>query len=360
LDKPGVTDLLTALATGTVAITHEALATQPNWRRAMFLRELLMHCGVLSTMDKNLLLFERWLNDRLARIDDSEHHALVQRFATWNELRRLRAKTDRQPLTGATVTTSRERVSQAIRFLAWLTERGDALATCQQASIDAWFAENYNTRKPTVAFLRWATGARAMPRLVVPRRPLGPAVTITQSQRLDHIRTLLETSAMPLRERVAGLILLLYAQPLSRIVRMTYTDVLVTGNETFLRLGEPPAPVPQRVAILVREFLEQRSAYRGPNANTTWLFPGLRVNQPLHYRTLANTLHSIGVPAQIMRTTTLRQLVQDVPAPVVATMLAYHQNTTARLTSEVGGTWSRYTRPDATRRSMDRAGIHGR
>jgi hypothetical protein len=153
LDNPGVAESLCALATGTIPLSHDALAAQPHWRRAMFLRELLMHCGALPTMDKNLLLFQRWLNQRLATIDDPDHHALVQRFATWNELRRLRAKADRQPLTSATIRTSRERVTQAIHFLAWLHSRGDTPASCQQPSIDAWFAENYNTRKPTEAFL---------------------------------------------------------------------------------------------------------------------------------------------------------------------------------------------------------------
>jgi hypothetical protein len=354
LKKPGVAELLAALAAGEIAITHAALIAQPNWRRATFLRELLMHCGVLPIMDKNLMLFERWLGQRLAAITDTDHHAVVHRFATWNELRRLRAKAERQQLTAATIATSRDRVIQAISFLSWLDSRGDTLAACGQASIDAWFAENYHTRWPTAAFLRWAVHARVMPRHKVTRRPPTPVATITQRQRFDLIQTLLETDDIPLRERVAGLFLLLYAQPMSRIVRMTYADILVTTEGVSIKFGEPPAPTPQPLADLLREFLAQRSAYRGPNANTIWLFPGLRPDQPLHHRTLANTLRKYAIPAQIARTTTLHQLVLDVPATVVASMLNYHQDSTARLASE-GGNWGRYARPDPTLRSMNRA-----
>lgn len=356
LDKPGVAELLVSLASGAVPVTHEALAAQPHWRKAMFLRELLMSCGVLPIVDKNLLLFERWLADQLGSIQDADHRAVVQRFATWNELRRLRTKTGVQPLSAAIIRTSRDRIRQAIRFLDWLDRRGECLATCRQASIDAWFAFNYNTRKPTEAFLRWATATRAMPRRAIARRPLGPAVTLAQRQRLDLIDTLTTTTALPLRDRVAGLFVLLYAQPLTRLVRLTYTDVIITGNQVSLRLGEPAAPVPEPVAAILRRYLEQRSTYRGPNANSTWLFPGHRPNQPLHHRSLANALRKAGIPIQTATTTTIRDLVMDVPAPVVASMLNYHHNTTARLATE-GTRWSRYTRPDSSLRSMDRAGI---
>lgn len=56
-----------------------------------------MHYGVLPHMDKHLVLFERWLAQRLANIENPEHAQLVHRFATWNELRRLRRKAGNGP-----------------------------------------------------------------------------------------------------------------------------------------------------------------------------------------------------------------------------------------------------------------------
>jgi len=59
--QPKINTLLTGLARGTIVISHEALAREPNPRTTNSLRELLMHHGVLHVMDKQLMLFQRWL-----------------------------------------------------------------------------------------------------------------------------------------------------------------------------------------------------------------------------------------------------------------------------------------------------------
>lgn len=46
------------------------------------------------------------------------------------------------------------------------------------------------------------------------------------------------------RSRVVAAIVLLYAQPLSRIVRLTTDGVIHDGDQVLLRLGEPPSPLP--------------------------------------------------------------------------------------------------------------------
>jgi transposase len=49
-----------------------------------------------------------------------------------------------------------------------------------------------------------------------------------------------------------------------------------------------------------------------------------------------------GLPMRDARTSSLRQLVVQVPAPVVADALGFHQTTTTRQFAAAGGTWSRY------------------
>ncbi|MGH3711798.1 MAG: hypothetical protein ACRDRQ_27720 [Pseudonocardiaceae bacterium] len=46
-------------------------------------------------------------------------------------------------------------------------------------------------------------------------------------------------------------IVLLYAQRVSRIVRLTVDDVIRDGDQILLRLGEPPSPVPTPFAELL-------------------------------------------------------------------------------------------------------------
>jgi hypothetical protein len=58
-----VRDLLQNLASGRVALTHEAFQQLPSRRTATYLRDLLMQCGVLPAVDRQLLLFERWLTE---------------------------------------------------------------------------------------------------------------------------------------------------------------------------------------------------------------------------------------------------------------------------------------------------------
>ncbi|MGW7433332.1 hypothetical protein ACWGIN_27805 [Streptomyces sp. NPDC054861] len=60
-------------------------------------------------------------------------------------------------------------------------------------------------------------------------------------------------------------------------------------------------------------------------------------------------LREIGVPPQRGRTSAIRQLVLQAPAPVIAKALGYHDKTAARLVTEAGGTWSRYAPGDHQR-----------
>jgi hypothetical protein len=57
LDNPQVPELLAALARGQVGLSHEALHELPNWRTVAYLRDLLMSCGTLPALDKQLLHF---------------------------------------------------------------------------------------------------------------------------------------------------------------------------------------------------------------------------------------------------------------------------------------------------------------
>lgn len=344
--NPQVPALLTGLARGTIPITHEALGQLPNWRTASFMRELLMHHGVLPTMDKQLMLFERWLAATLATITDQDHAQLVGRFATWNELRRLRAKSARQTVRPTTTNDSRQRINRAIDFLAWLAERDTSLRTCTQSDVDTWYAEKYATRRPTHAFLSWAMTASLMPKTTLPRRRTSNPAPMAQHHRLAMIRTLLENPEIPLRERVVGLLVLFYAQPLSRIALLTTNDVILEDGTVLLRIGDPPTPVPDPLASLLRELLAHRTSFRGPNAHTAWLFPGRRAGQPMRSQALGALQHQYGVAVQAGRTAALRQLVLQTPAPVIASMLGYHDTHTAWLVTETGGTWSRYAPGD--------------
>lgn len=72
--SPGSTaDLLRRLGRGDIELTHEAFHSLQPWRAAAHLRELLMTCGILPAIDKQICSFERWLIGHLADIPDPDH-----------------------------------------------------------------------------------------------------------------------------------------------------------------------------------------------------------------------------------------------------------------------------------------------
>ena len=143
--------------------------------------------------------------------------------------------------------------------------------------------------------------------------------------------------------RVAACILLLYAQPVTRIMTITVDDIADDDGSMILRLGDPPAPVPEPFATLVRRLLAQRPA----GSTSRWLFPGRRPGQPLSYISLSQGLRDLGVPLRLARVAAIRQLALQAPAPVIAEALGFHHTTTHRQTIHAGGIWNRYAAPTA-------------
>jgi len=351
LRNPKVPELLGDLASGRIPLTHEALHAVASWRTAAYLRDLLMTCGVLPTIDKQLAHYETLLHRRLADLADagSPHLRLLRQFAVWYQLPRLRAKAQARPLTPSHRQFASDQLTQAHGLLGWLAARGHTLAQATQADLDAWHAtHNDHQRRCLRAFLRWAMRAGRLPRLKLPPLLVRRAAPITQHRRLELLGQLLTDQDRPLRSRVAACLMLLFAQPATRVVRLTIDDVTrAADGQVFVRFGEPATPVPEPFATLLLQATAQRDNLdTATNPGARWLFPGRRAGQPLHASHLSQLVRDLGIPALAGRTAALRQLVLQVPAPVVAQALGYHHNTATRVATEAGTPWSRYASGD--------------
>jgi uncharacterized protein (DUF983 family) len=73
-----------------------------------------------------------------------------------------------------------------------------------------------------------------------------------------------------------------------------------------------------------------------------WLFSGRSLGRAMSYEGLARQLRTLGIPLRLARVAAIRELVLDVPAPVVALALGFHHTTTHRQNNHAGGTWNRY------------------
>ena len=140
---------------------------------------------------------------------------------------------------------ARSNIRAAASLLAWLRDRGTTLDACGQADIDQWLRTGPSACQAR-DFLAWAaTRGHCQPLTILPPpRAAGPA--ISQDQRWALTARLLRETALDPTDRVAGCLLLLYGQPLTRIAAMTISQITRREGETFIRLGRHDVPVPAR------------------------------------------------------------------------------------------------------------------
>jgi hypothetical protein len=130
---------------------------------------------------------------------------------------------------------------------------------------------------------------------------------------------------------------------LSRILRLTVADVQIGNRQVLLRLGDPPVPVPPPFDQAVVDYLASRpNTTTATNPASQWLFPGRRADQHLHPGSLRLRMSSLGVPVLNGRTATIRHLLQEAPAAVVARMLGYSDGRAEVISTAAGARWQRY------------------
>jgi hypothetical protein len=144
--------------------------------------------------------------------------------------------------TGGFPTSVATGTSTATATLTWRSPTSKAT----QADLDGWHAtHNDHQRRTLRAFLRWAMRTGHLPRLTLPPLPVRRGAPLTQHRRLELLGRLLTGEDRPLRSRVAACLMLLFAQPATRIVRLTIDDLTRPDDgQVFIRFGEPPTPVP--------------------------------------------------------------------------------------------------------------------
>ncbi|MER5852464.1 hypothetical protein ABT126_37095 [Streptomyces sp. NPDC002012] len=273
-DQPGNgSERLRQLGLGQIPLTHDAFHGLKPWRSAAHREELLMASGILPAVDKYICSFQRWLPDHLVDIADPEHAKTIRFFATWRVLPRLRAQADRGHITPSIRRFAAEQIKYATAFLQWLSKRNTTLASCGQIDKDAWWAENSeHGRNGLRVFLNSAMQRSRCRRLLsIPAMKATRRAALSEDERLDVLGRLLTDPDTPKNLRVAGVIVLLYAQPPTRIVRLTVDDVVHDGEAVLLRLREPASPVPEPAASLLLDYIADRD---NMNTATNQASPG--------------------------------------------------------------------------------------
>jgi hypothetical protein len=145
-------------------------------------------------------------------------------------------------------------------------------------------------------------------------------------------------------DRVAGLLVLLYAQTPAAISRLTLEHVETTERAVRLRLGREPIALPEPLAGLVVDLLARRSGHAslGDQRTSPWLFPGGRPGQPISAYQLAERLRQLGLRPTQNRTTALFGLATELPAAVLARLLGIHIKVAVAWQQACVGDWAGY------------------
>ncbi|MBC9719627.1 hypothetical protein H9Y04_44885 [Streptomyces sp. TRM66268-LWL] len=352
---PAPRRLLAELASGAGPVTHDALDQMTPSTALSHFRSILVANNALPERDEHLARFEQWLDRVLDGVDHAENKRLLRSFATWFHLRRLRRRSARRPLTINQIGGVRHEVRSSIRLLAWLCDHETDLSRCTQDDIDAWLSSDHAGKYVVRNFVTWAVENRHAHGIAIPTRSesrtRGQALLPEADQRWTLSKRLLHDTTLDTVDRVAGCLVVLYAQPCSRIVSLTVSHVTESDKGVHLHLGTRPLDIPEPLGDLVRELVRTRQGHAavGHTDASPWLFPGGRPGRPMNPARLMSRLNAIGLPTRAGRGTALMDLAGQLPTTVLSRLLGIHIQTATAWSQEAGNTRPGYAAEVARR-----------
>ena len=344
--------VLGEIAAGARPLTHAALDELPDSKTLAHLRAVLVATHALPARDEHLTQLEAWTTRTVAARDDPDDKQVLHRYAVWHVLRRLRHRVRDTHMTANQATFARGHIHAAATFMDWLTANELTLATCAQPDLDSWMAAATTAQRGrTGAFLRWAKRQK-LTRLDFPATAwTGPTGVLDTERRWTQARQLLHDDTVAAEHRVAGLLVLLYAQQPAAISRLSIDDIDITDDNVAVRLGREPVNVPEPLAELIRQLVADRHGHAriGDQGHSRWLFPGGRPGQPVSSYQLGERLHHIGLQPGQARSTALFQLASELPAAILARLLGIHISVAVKWQRASSGDWTNYA-ADVSRR----------
>lgn len=334
--------LLAKLACQPDQLSHELLDAEGDRFSVGYLRALLVAAGSLPERDEYAIRLRRFAARVIDEVADPQHRQVLSRYARWHVV--ARAKPDRHgQLSPATADRCRREIRAAQRFLGHLERRGRTVDDCAQADLDSWLA---NGRSRQMGFPRWLLDYGHLPGLVLPDAvpAAGPHGQVDQEEHWALIRRMLHDSASAsVEDRAAACLVLLYAQPVSRIVALTNDDLDVTDDGTYLRLGpEPLLLLPPLDALITSLPIAKPFGAASTLADERWLFPGKWAGHHQHPTSLMGRLNGLGITTRASRNTALIHLAATVPPAVFADLIGISVSAATRWAEYAGSNWTTY------------------
>jgi hypothetical protein len=345
LTKPAIAPVLANLAAGRMPLTHAAFDELDDSQALAHLRQTLVTVGALPERDEELVRLERFLTGFLASQQDRDRREILHRYTIWHLLRRLRARNNGRLTSRQQVLRIRSHTRAADAFLNWLDTHELTLGCCTQADLDRWASDDSGAyRFETGNFIRWAHANKLTAGHLSSLRWVGPTQLLGDQHRWDTARRLLHDETLHAGDRLAGLLVLLYAQGATAISQMTVEQIHIDDHNVHLHLGRVPIHLPEPVATLARTVLAHRKGHATIGALTPspWLFPGGQPGRPISTARLTQRLANLGIRPNQTRSTALFQLATEIPAAILARTLGIHTNVAVTWQRLSSGDWTTY------------------
>jgi len=348
--SPKAVEALSSIGRGEQPLSYETIDDlEPvlGIHTARHLENLLGVSGSLPGRDPVLAAMERWCDRFLAGIEPVDHSQVLRAWVRWQVLRPLRVKAGAGPLLDSTAHSARGRLRDIADFLAFLVTRDRVLSACRQADVDTWASSQSRHRVTSLlTFATWATARRAMPRLDMPTGHRGlPVAPLAADDRWTTVRHLIHGPDVGAALRVAGTLVVLYAQPLFKVSRLTTGDLDTDDGPVVARISGAAIEFPEPLAGHARDLLAQRQpAPRKAHlpVDPGWLFPGKVPGRPITAQALSRQLARHGVRAERHRLTALFDFAAEMPAPLLADILGISRHTAERWSRLANRSWSSY------------------
>ncbi|MBT2480044.1 hypothetical protein [Streptomyces sp. ISL-94] len=337
--------LLGELAASGRTLTHDLLDELPPSRYEHYIRQTLVHTGVLPERHEDLDRIPAWL-DQLLADQPAEHATLIRPFVHWFLLKRARRRAAHRARPAMAGSYLRTRIRIALELLTWLDKNNLTLGDLTQDLLERWLADG-NTRNYSIRyFLGWAAHRELLPQLTVPAlHRQEPARILEEDERWQQLNHLLNETTVPLDVRAAGALVLLFGLPTSRIRHLHTGHLDEHEGQTRLNVGSPPLVVPPKLAKLLGQLAQNPARHSRINTDTPgpcWLFPGLLPGRPASPSGFSRKLLEHGIDARPARNAALVALVEDIPPAILADTLGLHINTAVRWADIARRDWTDY------------------
>jgi hypothetical protein len=343
------------LASGARAISHRALDEVDRGMTTSFLRAALVSHGVLERRGEQTARLDRAAHAALPQLPPGEDRTRIRAFATWQLQHDLARRERRGQTTRTSARSSVSYMRAAVKLAQWAHERDLTLERLRQEDLDRWLAEGSAATVMIRPFLKWAHRGG----LIAPLTAATPTVKqhtrpLDDDTRLASVRWLLTDEDLDLRDRVAGCLVLLYAQPVSRLLMLTTDHVTTSRDRVAIRLGntplELPEPLGQLTATLARVRPGRASTATGGTA-PAWLFQGMRVGTPLDETYFRRRLKRLAIQPLSARTAAQTNLAALLPPTIVADLIGVSRSAASNWYQLAGGEWNRYAAQTTNRPS---------